>query len=127
MRIAIDTSRYSDFARGDQHTTSIFEHADRVYVPFTTLAELRAGFLGGTKSAVNEQNLQKFLNQPSVETLYADEQTTHHFARLFHQLRRQGTPIPTNDIWIGALCVQYDLLLCARDQHFDHLPQLPRI
>jgi predicted nucleic acid-binding protein len=40
------------------------------------------------------------------------------------QLRRQGTPIPTNDLWIAALVLQHDLVLCARDRHFDHLPQI---
>ncbi|HSF02880.1 MAG TPA: hypothetical protein VLA62_07715, partial [Solirubrobacterales bacterium] len=59
--------------------------------------------------------------------LLADEETTHHYARLFHQLRRQGTPIPTNDIWIAALVSQHRLYLLARDVHFDHLPQLPRV
>lgn len=68
-----------------------------------------------------------FLNSPRVEILFADEQTTHHYARLFYQLRKQGTPIPTNDIWIAALVVQHDLVLCARDHHFEHLPQLPRV
>jgi tRNA(fMet)-specific endonuclease VapC len=53
-------------------------------------------------------------------------QSTHHFARLFLQLRRQGTPIPTNDLWIAALAVQHDLALFSRDGHFEHLPQLAR-
>jgi predicted nucleic acid-binding protein len=42
-------------------------------------------------------------------------------------LREQATPIPTNDIWIAALVVQHDLALFARDQHFDHLPQLEKV
>ena len=58
--------------------------------------------------------------------LFADEQTTFHYARIFRQLREQGTPIPTNDIWIAALVQQHDLLLCSRDAHFDVLPQLGR-
>jgi len=43
---------------------------------------------------------------------------------VFRQLRSQGTPIPTNDIWIAALVLRHDLALYARDRHFDHLPQL---
>ncbi|MCH8819129.1 MAG: hypothetical protein IIB03_02275, partial [Acidobacteria bacterium] len=90
------------------------------------LAELRAGFLSGSRSQENEATLTRFLNSPRVETLCPDEQTTHHYARLFYQLRKQGTPIPTNDLWIASLVVQHDLVLCAQDQHFDQLPQLPR-
>ena len=62
-----------------------------------------------------------------VEVFFADEQTTHHYANLYRQLRQQGTPIPTNDIWIAALVVQHDLALHARDKHFDFLPQLVRV
>jgi tRNA(fMet)-specific endonuclease VapC len=91
------------------------------------LGELRAGFLGGSRAPENEANLARFLNSPRVEVLLADEETTHHYARLFHQLRRQGTPIPTNDIWIAALVTQHQLYLFARDDHFDHLPQIPRL
>jgi tRNA(fMet)-specific endonuclease VapC len=90
------------------------------------LAELRAGFALGSKSADNEAMLRRFLFEPGVEVLYADEQTTHHFASVFRQLRRQGTPIPTNDMWIAALVLQHSLTLCARDAHFDALPQLNR-
>jgi len=53
--------------------------------------------------------------------------TTHHHARLFRQLRVQGKPIPTNDLWTAALVVQHDLHLFARDAHFDALPQIPRL
>ena len=43
------------------------------------------------------------LNRPQLAVLYPDEDTTRHYAQLFRQLRQQGTPIPTNDIWIAAL------------------------
>jgi predicted nucleic acid-binding protein len=45
---------------------------------------------------------------------------------LFAQLRRQGTPVPTNDLWIAALVLQHDLVLCTSDTHFDKLPQIAR-
>jgi predicted nucleic acid-binding protein len=64
--------------------------------------------------------------KPGVQLLYADEQTTHHYASVYRQLREQGTPIPTNDMWVAALVLQHDLVLFARDRHFDHLPQLLR-
>jgi len=59
--------------------------------------------------------------------LYADEQTTYHHAAIYRQLRKQGTPIPTNDMWIAALIVQHSLILFALDAHFDALPQLARL
>lgn len=127
MKIIIDTNRYVDFCRGDARALEIVRLSAKIHMPYVTLAELRAGFLCGSKSLENEKILAKFLNSPRVEIIYPDEQTTHHYARLFFQLRKQGTPIPTNDIWIAALTVQFNLHLFARDRHFDHLPQIPKI
>jgi tRNA(fMet)-specific endonuclease VapC len=125
--MAVDTNRYRDFAVGVPEVVERFAAADEVFLPFATLAELRAGFLCGTLARRNESVLVKFLNRPRVRVLYADEGTAHHYARIFAQLRVQGTPIPLNDIWIAALTVQHDLLLYSRDTHYDHLPQLPRL
>lgn len=127
MRLLIDTNRYRDFCMAEPSAVDWVQRADEVVLPFVCLAELRAGFMCGTQSRHNENVLTKFLNRPRVRVLYADENTTHHYARLFHQLRTQGTPIPSNDIWIGALAVQHDLCLLSRDRHFDHLPQIPRL
>jgi tRNA(fMet)-specific endonuclease VapC len=127
VRIAIDTNRYVDFARGLPEAVNRLRAADRIFMPLIVLGELRAGFLGGSRAPENEANLVRFLNSPRVEVLLADEETTHHYARLFHQLRRQGTPIPTNDVWIAALVTQHQLYLFARDDHFNHVPQIPRL
>lgn len=126
MRVLLDSNRYTDFARGESTAVDCLQRATRVYVPFVVLAELRAGFLCGSRSQRNEANLTRFLATPRVDALYADDETTHHYARLFRQLRAQGTPVPTNDLWIAALAVQHGLQLFARDRHFDHLPQVPR-
>lgn len=67
------------------------------------------------------------MQAPGVGILLADEQTTHHYVAVFAHLRAQGTPIPTNDIWIAALVLQHGLVLHARDRHFDHVPQMPRV
>jgi tRNA(fMet)-specific endonuclease VapC len=100
------------------------ESADSVYLPFAVLGEIRAGFALGRRGSENERTLRKFLAKPGVDVLYPDDGTTRHYAAVYRQLRQQGTPIPTNDIWIAALVLQHDLTLCARDRHFDYLPQL---
>ena len=81
----------------------------------------------GTQGARNEAALRGFLLKPGVSILYADDQTTHHYANVYRQLRKQGTPIPTNDMWIAALVLQHSLVLMARDAHFDALAQITRI
>ena len=127
MYIAVDTNRYRDFCEGEAAAAQVFRYAERICMPFPVLAELRAGFACGTLARRNEGVLNRFLNRPRVSVLFPDEQTTFHYARTFRQLREQGTPIPTNDIWIAALVQQHNLLLYSRDQHFDALPQLARL
>lgn len=127
MRLALDTNRYTDLCRGLPQIVDLVGRADAVFLPFVVVAELRAGFSLGRRGSENERVLSTFLGKTGVAVLFADEQTTHHYASVFRQLRRQGKPIPVNDLWIAALVLQHDLALCARDKHFDHLPQIPRV
>lgn len=127
MRILIDTNRYRDFCSATPEVVNKFRSAEGIYISFITLAELRAGFICGTMARKNERVLNTFMNRPRVQLVYANEDTVHHYATIFFQLRRQGTPIPTNDIWIASLATQYNLVLYSRDAHFDNLPQIPRI
>jgi tRNA(fMet)-specific endonuclease VapC len=127
VRIALDINRYTDLCQGITSVVETVELADEVWLPFIVVGELRAGFAVGTKGPHNESILRRLLLKPGVGVLYADEQTTHHYAAVYRQLRKQGTPIPTNDMWIAALVLQHSLALCDRDAHFDTLPQLTRV
>lgn len=127
MKIVIDTNRYRDFCDGTDDAVSIIQKSSEIYIPFIVVAELRAGFACGSRGPENEQVLSRFLNKPRVKLLFADEGTTYIYANLFRQLRIQGTPIPTNDLWISALTIQHGLMLFSRDVHFQKLPQIPII
>ena len=127
VKLALDTNRYTDLCRGDVSVVETVELADEVWLPFIVLGELRAGFAVGSQGPRNEAVLRRFLLKSGVSVLYADEQTMHHYAAIYRQLRKQGTPIPTNDIWIAALVLEHSLVLLARDTHFDVLPQLNRL
>jgi tRNA(fMet)-specific endonuclease VapC len=127
VRLTLDTNRYTDLCRGEVSVVETAEIAEEVWLPFIVLGELRAGFAVGSQGPRNEAVLRRFLLKSRVGVLYADEQTTHHYAAVYRQLRKQGTPIPTNDMWIAALVLQHSLVLFARDTHFDMLPQLTRI
>ena len=124
MRALLDTNRLTDALRRERHLVKRIETAEQVWIPFVTIAEMKAGFLGGTQRAHNEELLRVFLRLPGLGVLYADRETTEVYARLFVQLKRAGTPIPTNDLWIAALAVQHELTVLTRDEHFARLPQV---
>jgi len=124
MNLAIDTNALVDFFRGKDPIKYELQRAERIGIPFIVIGELRAGFLCGKKGIENERLLTRFLGSTRVDILFPNEDTTHHYAKLFQQLKTQGTPIPTNDLWIAALCLQHDLALLSSDKHFRSVPQL---
>ena len=127
MRLALDTNRYVDLCRGLAPTVELVATADAVYLPFVVVGELRAGFALGRRGAENERVLRRFLQKEGIHQLFADDQTTFHYASVFRHLRQRATPIPTNDMWIAALVLEHNLVLHARDAHFESLPQIPRV
>lgn len=99
---------------------------DEVWLPLIVLGEVQAGFQSGSHSHRNHRMLSAFLQRSTAGVLLPDQDTASHYAQLFAQLRRTGKPIPDNDLWIAALCVQHNLALISRDKHFDRIPQLVR-
>jgi len=126
MRVALDTNRLTDLFRGDAELADRLSESDQVWLPLMVLGEIQAGFYGGSQQHRNEALLRRFLLQPTVGILLPSRDTSEHYARLFVQLKRAGTPIPDNDLWIAALVLQHDLVLITRDRHFENVPQLPR-
>ncbi|MBL8231260.1 MAG: type II toxin-antitoxin system VapC family toxin [Bryobacterales bacterium] len=127
MRVAVDTNRLIDLLRGDARLAERLGTCDEVWVPLMVLGELKAGFLGGTQRHRNEALVQRFLAKPTVSVLLPGRETAEHYARLFVQLKRAGTPVPDNDLWIAALALEHDLTLITRDRHFERIAQIPRL
>jgi len=124
--VALDTNRLTDLFRGDAELADRLGQCDEVWIPLVVLAEMKAGFLGGSQQSRNEAVLRAFLAKPTVGILLPARETAEHYARLFVQLKRAGTPIPDNDLWIAALALEHDLQLITRDEHFEQVPQLLR-
>jgi tRNA(fMet)-specific endonuclease VapC len=126
VRVALDTNRLTDLFQGDAELADRLGECDEVWLPLIVLAEIKAGFYGGSQQHRNEILLQSFLGKPTVGVLLPARETAEHYARLFVQLKRAGTPIPDNDLWIAALVLEHDLQLITRDRHFECVPQLLR-
>jgi len=80
VKVALDTNRYVDLCKGVAGTVALLEEAEEIALPFVVLGELRAGFAHGRRQAENEQILRRFLLKDGVNVLFADDQTTHHYA-----------------------------------------------
>ena len=124
MRVALDTNRLTDLLRGDSALADLLSYCEEVWVPLIVVGEMKAGFLGGTEAMKNEGLFRALLAKPTVEILLPGRETAEQYARVFVQLRRQGKPIPDNDLWIAAMALEHDLDLITRDVHFKSIPQL---
>ena len=110
--------------RGREALTVRLEEADSVYVPATvtwgncTLASR----WGVHDHATTQLNRTIFFLQPDVSVVRTDENVAERYGKLVQQLRAQGTPIPTNDIWIAAAALETGSRLLGYEAHFEHVP-----
>ncbi|MGB7295871.1 MAG: type II toxin-antitoxin system VapC family toxin [Candidatus Aminicenantales bacterium] len=120
--VLLDTNAYVRFLRGDEKVMGCLARADTVYMSVFVLGELFAGFKAGRKEKGNQQLLERFLLKPTVGVLDATMDTADIFGFIMASLRKSGTPIPINDVWIAAQCLETGSLLVTYDNHFAQIP-----
>ena len=121
----LDTNALSAAADDDPAIIPLLARADQVAIPVIALGEYRYGIAQSRHRASYAEWLKGLLHDCLV--LDANEPTTHYYAEITLELKKKGRPIPTNDIWIAALCRQHSLPLLSRDRHFDLVPGFKRI
>ena len=126
-RYCLDTSAYSHFKRGESQVVDLIDAADWLGVPSIVLGELRTGFLLGGRVDRNEAELHEFLLNPIVEELVVDGDVSQVYAEIVSALRRAGTPLPTNDIWIAATAACAGAPVLTYDPHFHHIARVGSI
>ena len=126
-RLVLDTSAYSHFRRGHVEVLDLLARAERVLVPTTVLGELEAAFEMGTRARENRRSLEDFLEEPFVDLLPVSAAVARQYGRLFAALRRAGTPLPVNDIWIAAATMDCGGTLLTTGRHFDHVTGLDHV
>jgi predicted nucleic acid-binding protein len=117
-RYCLDTSTYSHFNRRVPQAVELIDQAEWIGISTIVLGELGAGFIHGAHRRRNEAQLAEFLSNGVVEVLGVDSEISRHYAEIFVDLRRAGTPIPTNDVWIAATAARHGALVLTYDDHF---------
>lgn len=123
-KIILDTNAYVGFLKGDEKVLAYLAQAACVYMPVFVLGELFAGFRAGKKEKENKKNLQRFLSKSTVSILEATMETAEIFGLIKDSLRKSGTPLPVNDVWIGAHALETGSVLVTYDRHFSAIPGL---
>ncbi len=124
MKIILDTNAYVAFKRGHDLVVDRVRNAHRVVFSTVVVGELMFGFRYGSRTAKNMEELAKFLDNPYVEIVPVTITTADRFGRVATELRRNGSPIPTNDIWIAAHAFETGAELLSFDRHFERVDGL---
>lgn len=120
--LLIDTHIYSHALKGEDEVVAILQRAPRIGISTISMGELLAGFKTGAREKENRDDLAVFLDSPRVSVYPVDTDTAELYSEIWSQLLRQGTPIPTNDLWIAATAFQHGMKLFTRDEHFKNIP-----
>lgn len=121
----LDTNALSAIAEGDRAAAHEFAKAERVAVPVIVLGEYLYGIAQSRRKDEYVQWLEDFFLVSKV--LDVNHDTAVEYAAIRDQLRKAGSPIPSNDLWIAALCRQHAMPLLSRDRHFDLVHGVQRI
>lgn len=86
------------------------------------IGELYYGAFNSTRKTENLRKVDGYRDEVAV--LNSDDQTARFYGEVKAELKKKGTSIPENDIWISAIAIQYDLTLVTRDKHFGNIDGL---
>ena len=124
MKILLDTSAYVGFKVGVNEVVEIVTAAESILFSPVVMGELMFGFRNGARFAENMVELEKLLQHDAVELIQIGKTTADRYSRIAAYLRQQGTPIPTNDIWIAAQTMEFGAELITSDRHFEKVSGL---
>ena len=119
--ILLDTNAYSRLMQGDEFVIRSADEAKRIVLCSVVLGELESGFRGGTRYEENRRDLADFCADSKVVKVYSTEKTALLYGDLMDSLRKAGTKIPTNDVWIGAYAKEMDVSILSFDHHMQAL------
>lgn len=114
--LALDTSVAVWILRDAQDVIAQLRGRRSLFLPLPVVAELRHGALNSPRTTESLELLERFTKRCKV--LSPDLATAFLYADIRTAVQRIGKPIPENDVWIAAICMQHGLQLATADMHF---------
>jgi tRNA(fMet)-specific endonuclease VapC len=121
-RYLLDTNVVIAFLIQDESVVDRPTPQDQLYVSSTIIGELYYGAFNSRMVEENCDRVEDFVRDTA--TIACDAETARIYGQVKMSLRKQGRPIPDNDIWIAAVAIQHGLTLVSRDEHFNHIDEL---
>ncbi len=122
----LDTTTVSDYIRGNKNIINRFRITSYqlIYISSITKFEIEYGLLKQPKlKSIVSQQLELLYKQ--VNDIEFDSDCARVAASIKHQLWSAGTPISLEDIYIGAIAIQFNLTVVTSNiKHFALIPEL---
>jgi len=124
MKVCIDTCAYTAFQNGNRGILKLFDTCDQLIFPITVIGELQFGFANGSRYRENMDLLERFIVKSNAVIANTTMETAYRYGQLASFLKKNGTPIPQNDIWIAAIAMETGSHLATLDSDFQSVPGL---
>lgn len=121
----LDTNALSAIADDQTAAVRVFTTAASIELPVVVLGEYRYGIAHSRRRHEYERWIEELI--AATRVLPVDKGAAAHYALIRSELKKAGRPIPSNDLWIAALCRQHRLPLLSQDRHFDAVRDLERV
>lgn len=112
----IDTNVIIRVLKGQIELFPLFDDMEKLFVSSISVGELMYGAELSKNRDDNIEGYYSFCQQMNV--LVPDEEVSRQYGKVKAQLKRNGTPIPENDIWIAATAIAGKLTLITADSDF---------
>jgi len=93
-----------------------------IYLTVPVIAELLYGAENSVRKEENLKNYNEFIDECNILPL--TRKTAEQYSKIRMKLKQLGNPIPENDIWVAAACIENQMPLISEDKHFDFIENL---
>lgn len=121
----VDTNIVIEVFKGNKEIADYLYKLPEIFISSIVLGELYIGINRVANRAKHLKRLNDFLKLTT--TLNVDGETAAIYGAIIADLYKLGKPIPTNDVWIAAIAIQYNLTLLTADRHFEEINDLKSI
>ena len=120
--IALDSTTAIRYLNGDRDVVKKVLALPRIVLPVIVIGELLFGAENSSRPLENYSRYLQFINACIIVPM--GKETCVFYSHTRCNLKQKGRPIPDNDIWIAAQCLEHKWKLITDDGHFKYVDDL---
>lgn len=121
-KVALDTNIAIAALNGEPAVINKLQNLSQIFLPLPVVGELLFGALNSQRAETNLSRIQQLIQRSMI--LQMGSETASLYAKTRISLKQRGRPIPENDVWIAASCLEHHVVLMTNDTHFKSIEGL---